>query len=137
MPGSAVADDIHVDAGTGSREFWHYHTAARVMDGVNQKIAELCNKNFIADDMLKGWMPWFQENHPDRYEKWQAAWLGINDVGDGRTDVEAQKKFNAHLRAYRDGALWCMEEYIKFRKVRMAAELEQSRNKGRQEGLGI
>lgn len=124
--------------GSVNTDPWHFTTFCRMDAGITEKIATICTKHSVHPDFITGWLAWFEAAHPDYFKKWWDAWMRINQLGEeGRTDAEAQKEFNAHLRIYRDGSLWCIERYVGFRKDQVAQERAALANSGKQEAMAL
>ncbi len=117
---------------------WHEQAFGRITAGIIEKWREICIRHNMADEFTQGWLIWFGESHPEHFKKWWAAFEKINALWlEGRTDAEAQKEFNQALRMYRDGALWCCERYIGWKKDQEAKARAEAENVGKQEKMAL
>jgi hypothetical protein len=108
-----------------------YAAVHRVIAGIDQAIESLCAKHFVPTNTVDGWLDWFESTHPEQFKKWWSAWLGINNP------AAPQKEFNDHLRTYRDGSLWCMEQYVPWKKKQKLTSEIDARNAGMQERMAL
>ncbi len=117
---------------------WHFLTFLRIVDGIDQKIEQLCAKAFVHIDFIEGWLAWFKSTHPEYFKKWWDTYERLNALGEeGKTDPEAQKAFNTLLRIYRDGSLWCIQTYVGWKKDQEAAARAAAAVSGNQEKMSL
>ena len=115
---------------------WHEQTFGRVIAGIEQKWTEALDRHFVPPGFTEGMFEWFEKAYPEAYKKLQDADDMLNQLWlTGKTDAESQKEFNAVLRIFRNGVLWCQERFIAWKKDCIAKERADAALIGKQEAL--
>jgi hypothetical protein len=79
---------------------------------------------------VEGWLPWLEQNHPELYQRYEAALSKIADLW-GDMDPQKMEEWKKAVKNEVDATKWAIEKYIEDRKKK----IEEEAMKGTQEVL--